>query len=121
MFNDYVFWIVLFMIIGAIVILFTSRIFPVKNDDTIDDISQNNIEVEYVDDFPDDIVNVPGHNYLYYSINTCDVYKVFVKDDIEYLDIFTSNNHLCKYVNGRIMETVDGKIIAIVHTAVLPN
>lgn len=121
MFNDCVFMIALLLVLGGLSILVFSHLFMRKNDDTIDDIFVNNVEIEYVDDFPEDIVNVPGYDLLYYSIETGKVYKVFIKDDIEYLDIFTINNHLCKYINGKIMEVVDDKIIAIVHTAVLPN
>ena len=122
MFGDSMFWIALFLLGGAVLILFASRLFTGREyDDTIDDFPTDEVEVEYVDDFPDDIVNVPGHDFLYFSLTTRDVYRVFIKDDIEFLAIFTSNNHLCKYINGRIMEVVDGKLIAIVHTATLPN
>lgn len=111
---------ILLLILFGIAVIMPFR--PIaKKDDTIDDISESNIEVEYVDDFPDDITNVPGHKYLYYSTSTRIVYKVYVNKDIEFLDIFTSNGHLCKYLNGKIMEVVDDEIIAIVHTAVLPN
>lgn len=118
---DNLFWVLLFLVLGTAIILFASSHSFAKKDDTIDDISENKIEVEYVDDFPDDITNVPGYEYLYYSTSTWDVYKVYFNDDIEFLDIFTNNGHLCKYLNGKIMEVVDGEIIAIVHTAILPN
>lgn len=118
---DNLFWILLFLIFGAAVILFASSHSIAKKDDTIDDISESNIEVEYVDDFPDDITNVPGHEYLYYSTSTRIVYKVYVNEDIEFLDIFTSNGHLCKYLNGKIMEVVDDGKLLIVHPASLPN
>lgn len=118
---DNLFWILLFLVLGTAIILFASSHYFAKKDDTIDDISENNVEVEYVDDFPDDIINVPGHEYLYYSTSTLVVYKVYVNDDIEFLDIFTNNGHLCNYLNGKIMEVVDDEIIAIVHTAILPN
>jgi len=121
MFDNSMFGIVLFLIFEAAIILFASSHSFVKKDDTIDDISKNKVEVEYVDDFPDDITNVPGHEYLYYSTSTRDVYKVYFNDDIEFLDIFTNNGHFCKYLNGKIMEVVNGEIIAIVHTAILPN
>lgn len=120
MFDSSMFEVVFFILLGATVILFIWLDPFAKKDDTIDDISEGNIEVEYVDDFPDDITNVPGHEYLYYSTSTRIVYKVYVNEDIEFLDIFTNNGHLCKYLNGKIMEVVDDEIIAIVHTAILP-
>ena len=115
------FWMVLVLIIGALVLLFAHRLFQNPADDTIDDISEDNIEVEYVDDFPDDIINVPGHIFLYYSISTMDVYKVSLTGDLEILDVFTSNGHLCKYIGGKIMEVVDDGKLLIVHPASLPN
>lgn len=113
------FWMVLVLVIGALVFLFSHKLFPNPADDTIDDISENNIEI--VDDFPDDIVNVPGHIFLYYSISTMDVYKVSITDDLEILDVFTNNGHMCKYIGGKIMEVVDDGKLLIVHPASLPS
>lgn len=121
MLHNYVFWITIFLVLAGAYIIISHHLLELKNDDNIDDISNNDVEIEYVDDFPEDIVNIPGYDYFYYSIKTKKVYHVFVKGDIEYLDIFTINNHFCKYINGKVVETVDDKIVAIVHTSVLQN
>ena len=121
MFIDNVIRLIFLLIIVVIIILFTSRFFSAKNDDTIDDISSDNIEVEYVDDFPTSVVKVPGHEFLFYNIDTLDVYEMFIKDDYEFLDIFIVNNHKCKYLSGKIVEMLDDKIIAFVHPATLPK
>ena len=112
--------IALFLILGAMVILLVSRRrSPAKNDDdVIDDLTDNEL---VNDEFPADIVNVPGHKSLYYNINTREVYIISIEDDIEYLEMFTNNNHLCKYIKGRIVEVVDNEVVAIVYDATLPN
>ena len=89
-----------------------------EKDNVVDDLTDDEL---VADDFPADIVNVPGHNSLYYSIDTLDVYSTYVENGIENLETFTSNEHLCKYIKGRIVEVVDGEVVAIVHSATLPD
>ena len=111
--------IALFLILGVMVMLLVSRRrFIPKDDDVVDDLTDDEL---VADDFPADIVNVPGHNSLYYSIDTLDVYSTYVENGIENLETFTSNNHLCKYINGRVVEVLNNEVVAIVLTATLPD
>lgn len=111
--------IALFLILGATAILLVScRRFSPQGDDVVDDLTDDEL---VADDFPADIINVPGHISLYYSIDTFDVYSTYIENGIENLETFTSNNHLCKYINGRVVEVVDDELVAIVHSANLPN
>ncbi len=114
-------WIALFLISGVMYFLSSAlkRFFTKKDDDTIDDITGDGL-VPVEDDFPEDIIQVPGHSFLYYNRVTLDVYGVIIEDDIESLVEFTSNNRLCKYIQGKIVEVADGRVVAIVHSATLP-
>lgn len=114
--------IALFLILGAMVILLaTCRRFLAKNDDSvIDDLTDDELE-ETDDEFLTDIINIPGHEFLYYSLSTREVYGLSIEDDGEYFESFISNEHLCKYIKGRIVEVVDDEVVAIVHSATLPD
>lgn len=113
--------IALFLILGAIVILLVSRRrFINKNDDVVDDLTDDELE-EADDEFLTDIINIPGHEFLYYSLSTREVYGLSIEDDGEYFESFIINEHLCKYIKGKIVEVVDDEVVAIVHSATLPN
>lgn len=114
-------WIALYLIFGAIIILFVSCcgvLNKKEKDNVVDDLTDDEL---VSDDFPADIVNVPGHNSLYYSIDTLDVYSTYVENGIENLEAFISNGHICKYIKCRIVEVSDNEVVAIVHNATLPD
>lgn len=119
--NTNLFWIIAFLIVfgGFILIRY---LFPVKEDpDTVDDISGNEIE-ENQEDIPSDLVNVPGHLFLYYSPTTRYVYSVSFTGNAKIFDVYISkNNRLCKYLGSKIVEVEDDKVVAIVYNDSLPN
>ena len=107
------------IILGVLVSI--RYLFPVKEDpDIVDDIF-GDMEVADEIDVPLDIVNVPGHRFLYYSPSTRYVYGVYFTESAKIFDMYTSNNRFCKYLNGRIMEVIDNKVIAAVYTPSLPR
>ena len=81
----------------------------------------NSEDIEVRDDFPSDILNIPGRQFLYFSHETRIVYQMYEENEIEFLEPFISNNHLCMYIKGKVVEVVDDRIVAIVHTACLPK
>lgn len=113
--------IALFLILGAMVILLTTcRRFIHKDHDVVDDLTDDELE-EADDEFLTDIINIPGHEFLYYSLSTREVYGLSIEDDGKYFESFISNEHLCKYIKGKIVEVVDDEVVAIVHSATLPD
>ena len=112
----------LFLVVGVIFIFLFSRLGNKQDKYECDEnFEEDDEDIEIADAFPKDIQNVPGHEFLFFSYETRFVYKMYEEDDIEFLEPFVFNNHLCKYINGRIMEVVQDRIIAIVHTACLPK
>lgn len=83
-------------------------------------------DIEFVDDGGiHDIINVPGHQDLYYSQIDLLVYKVIPEsgdNENEYLEGFFFNDMYCIYIDGKVCTVDDnGNIVAIVHPAVLPK
>lgn len=111
--------IAVFLILGMLAILFVRRFSPKDDNEIIDDLESNDVLIG--DDFPDDKIKIPGHESLYYSLISNDVFMVLEEGDIEYLEFFTSNGHECKYVNGKVVEVVNDSIVAIVHKSCLPD
>lgn len=112
-------------VISVIVVMLLVSCFISKDDSVIDvDIEPEETAFEDADDdeILTDIFNIPGHENLYYSLSTREVYCLsFEDDDREYFVSFIHNNHLCRYINGRVLEVINDKEVAIVHSASLPN
>lgn len=66
---------------------------------------ENNTEVVIAD-----LAEIPGYDYLYYSINTHTIYYLFTKSGYEsrmgFMDSYTINSYYCEYVNGEIIEVI---------------
>ena len=112
----------LFLIFGTIAILlaFHYIFYSEKDTDVINDITCDESE-ETDEEFLPDIINVPGHEFLYYRLSTGDVYVLSIEDDGEHFEPFIFRDYLCKYLEGRIVEVDGDEVIAIVHTATLPD
>lgn len=64
-----------------------------------------------------DLAEVPGYKHLYYSVNTHTVYYLYgITSTVgsTFMDSYISNGNSCKYLDGKIVEVVNGEIVAVV-------
>lgn len=69
-----------------------------KNETVYDPLNDTYVEVEF-----DNYTQVPGYDYLYYSLDSHQVY--YFEDDV--LTEYYINSHPCKYIGGNLEEIVD--------------
>lgn len=115
--------IALFLALGAIALLFLSKKFYLKDTDEslIDDLSEDYTPDEG-GDLPAEIVAVPGHHFLYYSLLNHDVFTVSFSENGKTLTPFISNGHSCKIIGEKVVEvSQEGDTIAVVFSANLPD
>ena len=59
------------------------------------------VETEFAD-----LVQIPGYDYLYYSITERTVYYLFTNYDKGFFGPYIMNGHTCEYVEGKIIEVI---------------
>lgn len=72
-----------------------------------------------------DLTQVPGYDYLYYNTINRTVYYLFdqrgYKRASGFMAKYISNGHMCEYVNGQLVEVMDGEIVGVVSLRDLEN
>ena len=53
-----------------------------------------------------DLIQIPGYDYLYYSVNEQTVYYLFVVHNVRCFGPYIRNGHTCEYTDGQIIEIV---------------